>query len=377
MAKKKYSIIIIDDEDDNLELLERTLRREYNIIKASDGEEGLQAVERCKVDMIITDQRMPRMTGIEMLKKTVDKYPDVIRIILTGYTDVDDLIEAINEGHVYRYITKPWEPRELKITVKRALESYQLALENKKLVEDLVRSEKLATVGNLAGGIAHEIKNQLVGIMFAELIREKYPDDEELQSHVQYILDAYNHILHMVDEIRNFAKPRKDDFVTEFISIESIIDGVLRLFKFDINLKRVNIVKNFERDISTCLHREKIKQVLINLIKNAAESLDSKNGKVLIDLEEKDSLVVLRICDNGTGIPEENLAKIWEPFFTTKDVNGTGLGLDICRKIVEQHDGTISVESQVHEGTVFTIHLPLVDSATKGDSNARKTAQLH
>ncbi|OQY27156.1 MAG: hypothetical protein B6244_11500 [Candidatus Cloacimonetes bacterium 4572_55] len=360
MTEKKFYILIVDDEKDNLELLERTLRREYHILKAANGAEGLKMLEKNQVDLIITDQRMPNMTGIEMLAETIEKYPDVIRIVLTGYTDVDDLIDAINQGHVYRYITKPWEPRELKITVKRALESYQLHLENKRLLEDLIRSEKLATVGQLAGSIAHEIKNQLVGIMFAELIQEKYPDDPEIQSYIRYILDAYHHILNMVDEIRDFARQRKEDLETELTSIESIIDNAIDLCNMDKNLKFAQIIKKFDQDISIHLHREKIKQVLLNLLKNAVHAIDPDSGKIHIGLAREKSKVVLSVSDNGCGIPIENLNKIWEPFFTTKDEHGTGLGLDICRKIIEEHKGTITVKSEVKSGTTFTIYLPIL-----------------
>lgn len=358
MNERKYNILIVDDEVDNLELLSRTLRREYNIFKANHGEEGLQVLESNSIDMIITDQRMPHMTGIEMLKRTVTRFPDVIRIILTGYTDVDDLIDAINQGHVYRYITKPWEPRDLKITVKRALESYQLSLENRKLMDDLIRSEKLATVGQVAGGIAHEIKNQLVGIMFAELIKDKYPQDREVQSYIQYILDSYTNILNMVDEIRNFAKQKKEDFLTERISLESIIDNVLTLSRFDKKFRHVELIKQVEDAIEAEVNREKIKQVLLNLIKNGAEAIGEANGKITIRLYRRNGLAHIDISDSGSGIAPDMLEKIWEPFFTTKDENGTGLGLDICRKIVERHGGTISVKSEIDKGTTFTISLP-------------------
>ncbi len=361
MDAKKYTILIVDDENDNLELLERSLRREYKILKASNGQEGLTILEKEKVDMIITDQRMPQMTGVEMLTKSVEEHPDVVRMILTGYTDVDDLIDAINQGHVYRYITKPWEPRDLRLTVQRALESYQLGLENKRLMEDLVQAEKLATVGKVTGGIAHEIKNQLVGIMFAELIKDKYPNDAELQNYVQYILDAYSHILNMVDEIRSFAKQAPPDYSKEYISFSQILDKVLTLCRFDKKLKLVKMEKVFEQEIFTMMNREKIKQVLLNLIKNAAEALDDdRNGKVTIGLKDENGMAALSISDNGVGISAENLARIWEPFFTTKGENGTGLGLDICRKIIEAHKGTITVVSTVGVGTTFTVRLPIL-----------------
>lgn len=132
-----YNILVVDDEINNLKLLKRTFRKDYNVFMASGGEEGLDVLKQNRIDLIITDQRMPGMTGVDFLEKTIEDYPDIIRLIITGYTDADALIKAINTGRVYRYIKKPWEPEELKNTVKRALESYQLNIDNQKLTLDL------------------------------------------------------------------------------------------------------------------------------------------------------------------------------------------------------------------------------------------------
>ncbi|MCK5120302.1 MAG: response regulator, partial [Candidatus Latescibacteria bacterium] len=137
MKRYRHNILVVDDEPHNLESLRRTFRREYNVFAAAGGEEGLSIVQQQKIALIITDQRMPGMTGIELLERAMAVHPRAIRIILTAFTDVDALIGAINAGGVYRYITKPWDPEELKITVKRAIELYDLTMENQRLLEEL------------------------------------------------------------------------------------------------------------------------------------------------------------------------------------------------------------------------------------------------
>lgn len=132
-----YNLLVVDDEVNNLKLLKRTFRKDYNVFMANSGNEGLDILRQNKIDLIITDQKMPGMSGVEFLEKTIEEYPDVIRLIITGYTDADALIKAINTGKVYRYIKKPWEPEELKNIVKKALESYQLNIDNQKLTMDL------------------------------------------------------------------------------------------------------------------------------------------------------------------------------------------------------------------------------------------------
>ncbi|MDF5712825.1 MAG: response regulator [Rhizonema sp. NSF051] len=135
---KKQKILVVDDEPDNLDLLYRTFRRDFNVFKADSGVKALQVLAaEGEVAVIISDQRMPEMKGTEFLSKTVPQFPDTIRIILTGFTDIEDLVEAINAGQVYKYITKPWDPSELQAVVQRAVDTYDLL---KQRTEELRRT---------------------------------------------------------------------------------------------------------------------------------------------------------------------------------------------------------------------------------------------
>ena len=136
---KKAKMLVVDDEPDNLDLLYRTFRRDFQVLKAESGVRALEVLaSEGEVAVIISDQRMPEMKGTEFLSRTVPQFPDTMRIILTGFTDVEDLVEAINSGQVYKYITKPWDPNELKAVVQRAAETYELL---KQRTEELRRSQ--------------------------------------------------------------------------------------------------------------------------------------------------------------------------------------------------------------------------------------------
>lgn len=141
VKEKKHTLLLVDDEAANLRFLQGLLEKEYNIITASDGQEALELVindpNPKRIDLILTDQRMPRMTGVEFLKESISTIPDTVRMILTGFTDIEAIIDAINQSKVYKYLTKPLEPEDLKITVKRALEAYELEKRNIKLVKEL------------------------------------------------------------------------------------------------------------------------------------------------------------------------------------------------------------------------------------------------
>lgn len=136
---QKPKMLVVDDEPDNLDLLYRTFRRDFNVLRAESGILALEVLAaEGEVAVIISDQRMPEMKGTEFLSKTVPQFPNTMRIILTGFTDVEDLVEAINSGQVYKYITKPWDPNELKAVVQRAAETYELL---KQRTEELIRAQ--------------------------------------------------------------------------------------------------------------------------------------------------------------------------------------------------------------------------------------------
>jgi DNA-binding NtrC family response regulator len=148
-----YKILIVDDEPENLRALERLFRGEYQVTTTNSASEALEQLEKEDFALLITDQRMPVMTGIELLKITVTLRPRMVRIILTGYTDTDALVEAINCGQVYKYITKPWSNEDLKLTVKRALEHYEvnrgiynLSLSHERLLARMGQIQELATL---------------------------------------------------------------------------------------------------------------------------------------------------------------------------------------------------------------------------------------
>ncbi|MDS4031525.1 MAG: sigma-54 dependent transcriptional regulator [Candidatus Contendobacter sp.] len=142
---KKYNLLVVDDEREILRSLTLTFAEEYEVFTASSGAEALEILKQRKIALVIADQRMPEMTGAELLEKIFQIDPNIVRIILTGYTDIASLIRAINDGHIYQYITKPWERQELRIIVKRALESYELTLENQRLLNELrVANERLS-----------------------------------------------------------------------------------------------------------------------------------------------------------------------------------------------------------------------------------------
>lgn len=353
----RHTILCVDDEQHNLDALSRALRKEYDILTALNGPAGLELLSSHEVSLIISDQRMPKMTGVEFLEKSSEFCPDIVRIILTGFTDVEDLIGAINTGRVYRYITKPWDPNDLKVTVKRALESLDLTLENRRLFEDIIRLEKLATVGQVAGGIAHEVRNQLSVMMGIQLIQAQFPDNEMVNRVSEQMLRAQDRILSILDEIKAYGKRKDKTLEKEEVLVSELLEQTVAIVSLDPDVKRMQFDIQTEDCGPVLCDKNKIIQVLINLIRNGAHAMDG-NGRMILIGEERGAEIRIYVKDSGCGISPENLEKIWGPFFTTKGDDGTGLGLQISKRIVEAHGGNLGCESMVGKGTTFTISLP-------------------
>lgn len=224
--------------------------------------------------------------------------------------------------------------------------------------ETIIRQEKFATIGQLASGINHEIKNQLGVVMAVEAIRKMYPDNAKVQMYTQLILEARNRIVSLLDEIRDFAK--KKDYEKSETELIPLIKNTITLCQFDKDLDSIKII--FQPDESlqplSLINADKIQQVLINLIRNAGHASPPKS-KIEIELLREENYWLIKIRDYGKGIPDEIREKVWEPFFTTKS-SGTGLGLDICKKIIENHNGMIWFESEIDKGTTFFVKLPVL-----------------
>lgn len=223
IKEKKYTILLVDDELANLEALTRLLEEQYNIIKAKDGFEALDILRNksysSKVNLIISDQRMPGMTGVEFLKQTISIIPNAIRIILTGFMDVKDIIDAINEGHIYNFLLKPLGATELLISVKRALETYELEIKNIKLIEQLKdMNEKLEK----SKAYLNTIFNSVNDAIFIHDIAGNIFDVNETATHIY----GYSH-----EELRNM---NAKDLISE--NSPYIIDDMAKL----INEKKNN-----------------------------------------------------------------------------------------------------------------------------------------
>ncbi len=386
MAKEDLTVLYVDDEKVNLKIFELTFKKDYNIITCNNSRKALSILKKMgEIPVIITDQRMPHMTGVELLEESLSISPDSVRILLTAYSDTGDLLNAINKGRVFSYLVKPWKEVIVRTALKEAFDKYFMVKENKRLVSELINKVgelkntqkqlmeaqgklinqgKRVAIGNLAAGLSHEVKNQLIPISLLDFLRDEV--SEEGIKIINQVNEGCKRIVGLIDEIRALSKGEEPNYSIQSMAVTKVIEESVFLSKLDPDVKPIKISLDHQYKGSVMMDKNKIIQVLLNLIRNAAHAV-SKNENAVITLktERNGRFAILHIIDNGIGIEKDTLMKIWEPFFTTKGENGTGIGLDIVRRIIEGHHGTISCLSEPNEGSVFTFTLPLPDNELK------------
>ncbi|HYD79916.1 MAG TPA: ATP-binding protein [Paucimonas sp.] len=447
--KNRRSVLIVDDEECNRLVMSLLLEPHYRVLQAQDGLEALSILEsmesRESLACIVSDQRMPKLTGVELFERARSLLPQAIRIIVTGFTDINTIVDSINKAEIYKFIVKPFDANEFQLTVQRAVESfelqlqleeYQRELENKvqvrtreleesrnKLLEavqalqgrneqleslnrrleqahtQLLHSEKMASIGQLAAGVAHEINNP-IGFVYSNFgTLEHYVADlltvidgyapkdeasafavEALKKKVDYdylkgdlsnlMMESKDGLLRVkkiVEDLKDFS--RVDSQEWQIADIHHCIDSTLTIVGNELRHKAA-IAKNFGvLPAVECLPSQ-LNQVFLNLLINAAQAIEGQ-GTITIQTGAEEEAVWVEIADTGKGIEPECLGRIFDPFFTTKPVGqGTGLGLSISYGIVKRHGGRISVDSVVGAGTRFRVHIPVRRSVAPQETSS-------
>ncbi len=395
-------ILIAEDDFVSRKFLQKMLEEfGHTVIAAEDGAKAWELFKEHKFKMVVTDWMMPKMNGLVLCQKIRQNKSDdyVYIIILTAKDQKSDAVEGLDAG-ADDYITKPIDPGELSARIQVGRRIFKLEDAHKNANLQLLQSEKMASVGQLAAGVAHEINNP-TGFVSSNLktladyqndinmliekyrkfaldikengqpalaLTEKMQALEELEADVdlEFILsdikdlikesrEGTERIKKIVQDLKDFAHPGEDKLKAVDINkgIESTLNVVWNELKYNATVEKqlgeIPLVQGYPQQLN---------QVFMNIFVNAAQAMEDM-GVIKIETKSSDGFAEISISDTGSGIPEENIPKLFDPFFTTKEVGkGTGLGLNVAYSIIQKHQGTIDVKSTVGKGTTFMIRIP-------------------
>ncbi|MDQ3745879.1 MAG: response regulator [Acidobacteriota bacterium] len=405
-------VLVVDDEEGVRNLYASFLSEcGFECATASSAEEALAMLAAGAYALVISDVMMPGRNGIELLREIVARYPDTVVVMCSGVDRTQRVLDAVRLG-AYDYLIKPCDLDVLSLTVEHALErrallraarQYRADIERSNeelrrskqelehLQAQIIQSEKMASLGQLAAGVAHELNNP-AGFIYGnmeildECIRgltclltfyESVPLAPDVAARARRIMDEvdYEHALadlrtivtdcregaericDVVQNLRTFS--RLDEAEFKKVDIHEGLESTLRLLSRHYGADRIRLVRDYGELPAVDCFAGQLNQVWLNLLVNAAQAT-REGGEVCIRTRRDGPMAVVQIKDDGHGIAPENLKRIFDPFFTTKPVGeGTGLGLSVTYSIVERHGGNITVESTPGHGTTFNVSIPI------------------
>ncbi len=383
-------LLVIDDEPEIVTALRRQFRRHYTVLTAHSAAEAHEIMARQPVQVIISDQRMPGMSGTEFYRSVKQEYPDAVRLILTGYADLQAVIAAINDGNVFRYITKPWDPAELDTIVEQAFAYHELIQYNRHLFLDLQRSNEVLEArvrertaeleaanrelealnrqkDEFLGIAAHDLRSPLASILgLVGMMIEAPPiqADSDLHEMFRMAQSMGQQMVGLLDNYLDVTKIARGQLhiKPEPLDVDTAIRETIRFNRLQAEARDIRLAARLPAGLPWVRYDPGcLRQVLNNLVGNALK-FSGPQTTVTLEAARTDAGLVVAVQDQGPGIPEDGAPTLFNLFATERigscGKKGHGLGLAICKKIVEAHGGVIGVESTPGHGSRFYFTIP-------------------
>jgi len=381
----KPCLLVVDDEPDLVQSVKDLLRFEFRVLGATRASEGFKILEQENVQVVMSDQRMPEMTGVEFLAALRARQPDTVRLLFTAYADLQAVTDAINQGNVYRYITKPFQADELKAVLRQAFDHYNLQADRKRLLLELQQKNQQLEKVNRELVQANELKRSFIKVASHELrtpltvvcglseLAVGSKSGEPVQGWLEQIHRASLRLRQRVDQMvdllqsENFSRTISKQEV-DFGDLAAAAAEEIRSF---VGQRRQRLIVDLPPDLGTLtVDPNKLHDSIVQLLVNAVKFTPDE-GTITMTVRRSPDEATIAIADTGDGINPESIPQLFEPFFTGFDVahhrsgtfehnrRGMGLGLTIAKAFVEMHGGSIVVQSAIGRGATFTIRLPV------------------
>lgn len=380
---KKYAVLYVEDEEIARGSFERVFRDRFRIYTAANAREGLELIRKNKGDIgvLLTDQRMPGEKGVWLLEQARLLDPNIIRILVTAWADVDTALAAVNAGAVYKYLTKPFEEEEMETALKRALEFFlvqkerdQLLHERLSVLNNVMLAERMVSLGFITSGFCHHINNALVPVKtFLDLAPQNLRDEngvplEQSEAWGEFYSlaqDGLRRMKAMLQELKNASQSASSTAFADNVPLEAVIEEVVRDLKGALDEKRLTVSVDIPDKLPALrADRAKIYRLFELLLKDELVTL-KEGGQLTFSASEIRNVkgepeIEIRLKDNGAPLPTEMLRFVFNPFAVTVDrPTEYGINLMGCYFIVHNHGGHIEALSNETDGNVFRIQLPI------------------
>ncbi len=377
----RYKILYVDDELLSLKYFQQIVGEDYDVITAPSAEEGMRVLEQhhASVGVVVSDQKLHGMQGTSFLAALRDKYPEIMRILATAYADIGTAVAAINEGAIYHYISKPWEPESLVLTLQRAMERFVLTAERERLLKEkagmvrqLITSDRLAGYGVLAEGINHHLRNALVPVEIYLQIAGQNSGDEGEEHDAEFLNQLHSaartqvrRITEMLDRLASVtrANDTKDEGL---VSVENVWNEVQGQLAGAIEEKGVIVNVSVASDLPSvrCSH-SRLSYVMRLLVEDELAHLNS-GSQVYVTLKQDGGgpdagpHVRLELSDSGPNIGPERLPLMFTPFFVRPETpQYLGMNLAICYVTLDSLGGSAKAYHDAERGTVVSFSFPV------------------
>ncbi|MBI2431924.1 MAG: hybrid sensor histidine kinase/response regulator [Candidatus Hydrogenedentes bacterium] len=356
---RRSRILVVDDENGPRQALRMLLKEDYDVLLSSGVHQALKLLTEEPVDVVITDIRMPHQTGMDLLRIIKKQNPDVQVIILTGYGQLDTAMEAIEHG-AFAYLEKPFDNDVMLNKVRTCLERQRQEDDRRAMEYLAIEANRFETLGRLVSGTMHDLGTPLsvIGTHLELLLSE--PRRTDIEKRLDTMKAQVQHCMDLVRTTMNFLRHAPQD--REVFDFNGVVRLCVEVARPLLASDHVSVSLDLKPETGQFEgYLVLVRQAILNLIYNACQALERQHDSRGLRLEtwiEEDQLM-LAIEDNGPGVPVESRLRIFEPLFTTKGAEGTGLGLTVVRNVMHRHGGTVRLEDTGHRGARFVLAFPL------------------
>lgn len=353
------SILIVDDENGPRQALRMLLKEDYSIFLAADVDEALAILEREPVALIISDVRMPRRSGVDLLREAKERCPDIQVILLTGYGQLETAVKALEYG-AFTYLEKPFDNEAMLEMVRAGLEKYREEKDRRALEVLAFGANRFEILGRVVSGIMHDLGSPLTVLSSQLEILVKDPAMVGAMDRLRMMQTQVQHCNDMVRSTMNFLRRQDECFAR--MRLNSVIESCMEIARPLLRSARAECVIELGEDLPPIEgDMVLLRQAVLNLVSNACQAMETQDGPRTIWLRtwtDKGG-VHLSVEDNGPGVPEAARARIFDTFYTTKGGKGTGLGLAVVKNVMRRHGGTVKLANGRGRGACFVLSFPI------------------